>query len=147
MLRKINKTGLDLIKSFEGLSLKAYPDPGTGGHPWTIGYGHTGLDVVPGKVITEAEAEKLLQEDLGRFERAVTALVAVSLTDNQFAALVSFAFNCGAGNFRRSTLLKKVLLQDFSGAAAEFPRWDKAGGKALAGLTRRRLAEQELFLS
>lgn len=143
--RTISKEGLDLIKSFEGLSLKAYPDPGTGGAPWTIGYGHTGSDVSPGLVITEAKADELLRKDVARFEAGVRDLAGSHGTQHQFDALVSFAFNVGVENLRRSTLLRKHNEGDYSGAAAEFPKWNKAAGRVLAGLTRRRDAEARLY--
>lgn len=145
--REINKSGLDLIKSFEGKELKAYPDPGTGGAPWTIGYGHTGADVYPGLVITEAQAEDLLRSDLRKFEDAVFKLVGWHATDNQFSALVSFAFNVGAGEggLKTSTLLRKHNAGDYAGAKAEFGRWNKAAGRVLPGLTRRRAAEAALY--
>jgi GH24 family phage-related lysozyme (muramidase) len=112
---------------------------------WTIGYGHT-KTAEPGMVITEAQAEELLREDLAEFEEAVTEAVEVSINSNQFSALVSFCFNLGAGSLFQSTLLKLLNQGDFQGAADQFPRWDKAGGQALEGLTRRRKAERALFL-
>jgi len=142
----MNQAGIDLIKSFEGLELKAYPDPGTGGDPWTIGYGHTGPEVKPGLVWTQEEADAALVKDLDKFVSGVTALLTSSVTPNQFSALVSFAYNCGLANLKSSTLLKKVNAGDIAGAANEFPRWNKAAGKVLAGLTRRREAEKALFL-
>jgi lysozyme len=143
-MRKINQEGLELIKSFEGLELKAYKDiVGV----WTIGYGHTGSDVHEGLIITKEQAEELLKSDLSRFEKGVeTACSGLVLTDNQFAALVSFSYNLGLGNFNSSTLLKKLKSKDMIGASNEFQKWNKAGGKVVAGLTRRRLAEQDLFL-
>jgi len=146
-----NQAGLDLIKSFEGWRAKAYPDPATGGAPWTIGYGHTTAAGPPtvsrGLTITQDEGEAILERDLLAVERTVAGLVKVKLTDNQFAALVSFTFNLGGGNFRKSTLLKKVNAGDFAGAAKEFGKWNKADGKVMAGLTRRRAAEASLFLA
>ena len=141
---KTSQKGVDLIKHFEGLSLKAYKDSvGI----LTIGYGSTGPHVFPGQVITESQAETLLVKDLSRFEKGVTDLVKVPLNQNQFDALVSFSFNLGLSNLKSSTLLRKLNSMDYAGASAEFPRWDKAAGRVLAGLTRRRLAEKELFLS
>lgn len=139
--RRINAEGLDLIKEFEGLRLKAYLCPA---NVWTIGYGSTGAHVKPGMVITEAEAERLLREDLARFERAVAKACPVA-TDNQFAAIVSLAFNVGEAAIAKSTLVRKHTAGDYAGAALEFPRWNKAGGKVLAGLTRRRGREQALY--
>lgn len=141
---KISQKGINLIKQFEGLELKAYRDSvGV----LTIGYGSTGSHVSVGEVITEAQAETLLIKDLSRFESGVTELVKVPVTQNQFDALVSFSFNLGLGNLKSSTLLKKLNAKDYTGASKEFERWNKAGGKVLNGLTRRRLAEKELFLS
>jgi lysozyme len=141
-IKQIGKAGLDLIKSFEGLKLRAYLCPAK---VWTIGFGSTGPHVVPGKVITEAQADKLLQDDLDRFEAAVTRLVTVPLTQNQYDALVSFAFNVGISALERSTLLKRVNAKLFDQARAEFAKWNRAGGRPLAGLTRRRAAEAALF--
>ncbi|MEL0588157.1 MAG: lysozyme [Planktothrix rubescens PR222] len=138
----INSEGVNLIKSFEGMELEAYLDAVD---VWTIGYGHT-KTAEPGMVITEAQAEELLREDLAEFEEAVTEAVQVSINFNQFSALVSFCFNLGADSLFQSTLLKLLNQGDFQGAADQFPRWDKAGGQALEGLTRRRKAERALFL-
>lgn len=139
---KISKKGLDLIKTFEGLGLKAYKDSvGI----LTIGYGSTGSHVKPGMVITIEQAEELLKQDMSRFEKGVNDLVKVPLTQNQFDALVSFSFNLGLGNLKSSTLLRKLNASDYSGAASEFLRWNRAGGKVLNGLTRRRQAEKDMF--
>ncbi|MGR2682942.1 lysozyme [Chromobacterium haemolyticum] len=139
----ISANGIKLIQQFEGLRLKAYQDAvGV----WTIGYGHTGPDVTPGLVITQAQADALLARDLSRFETGVTRLVQVPLHQNQFDALVSFSYNLGLGSLQNSTLLRLLNQRDYAGAAAQFPRWNKAGGKVLPGLTRRRAAEQALFL-
>ena len=141
-MRRTNKAGLDLIKSFEGLRLKAYKDPvGV----WTIGYGHT-KTATPGTVISEPEAEALLRNDLAEAQGAVERLVKQPLTDNEYAALVSFVFNLGSGNLSRSTLLRRLNVGDRKGAADQFLVWNKAGGKVLAGLTRRRQAERTLFM-
>jgi lysozyme len=141
-IKQIGKAGLDLIKSFEGLKLRAYLCPAK---VWTIGFGSTGPHVTPGKVITEAQADELLQDDLDRFEKAVTRLVTVPLTQHQYDALVSFAFNVGISALERSTLLKRVNARLFDQARAEFAKWNRAGGRPLAGLTRRRAAEAALF--
>lgn len=143
MTMKISKNGIDLIKEFEGLELKSYVDSvGV----LTIGYGSTGSHVYPNQKITEKQAEELLLNDISRFEKGVNDFVKVPLNQNQFDALVSFSFNLGLGNLRSSTLLKKLNNKDYLGAANEFPRWNRAGGKVLNGLTRRRLREKELFL-
>lgn len=141
-IKQIGRAGLDLIKHFEGLKLRSYLCPAK---VWTVGYGSTGPHVKPGMVITEPQADKLLQDDLDRFERAVTQLVTVPLTQNQYDALVSFAFNCGIAALTKSTLLKRVNARQFDLVSAEFAKWNKGGGKVLAGLTRRRKAEAELF--
>lgn len=138
---KTSPKGISLIKEFEGLSLDAYL---CSAGVMTIGYGHTG-GVQKGDRITEKKAEELLQDDLKKFENGVLRLVRVPLNQNQFDALVSFAFNLGVGNLGKSTLLRKLNGGDFAGAATEFVRWNKAGGRELAGLTRRRNAEAELF--
>ena len=142
-----SKNGAHLTESFEGLRLTAYADPGTGGAPWTIGYGHTGLDVHPGLTITQEQAEELLMQDIKKAAAAVNAKVTGDITQEEFDALVDFVFNVGAGNFAASTLLKKVNSGDIHGAAAEFEKWDMAAGKHMAGLLRRRHAEAEEFLS
>jgi len=139
----ISKQGLELIKQFEGLRLKAYKCPAG---IWTIGYGHT-KGVYPGMTITEELADKFLVDDIWYFERGVESLVAVPLTQGQFDALVSFAFNVGADGLGDSTLLKKLNSGDYAGAADEFPKWVYSRGKKLKGLVRRRAAERELFLT
>ncbi|MCH0685594.1 lysozyme [Escherichia coli] len=143
---KTGSNGISLIKQFEGCKLKAYPDPATGGAPWTIGYGHTGLEVKPGLVWTQAQADAALIADLSVCENAVSHLVKVKITQNQFDALISFSFNLGSGNLASSTLLKKLNAGDYKGAADEFPKWNKAAGKVMNGLVARRTAERELFL-
>ena len=139
-----SQNGQVLIEKFEGLRLTAYQDMvGV----WTIGYGHTGPDVKPGLVISQQQAAQLLINDLARFNNGVNALVTVKLNQNQFDALVSFAFNLGVGSLKKSTLLRKLNAGDVQGAALQFKSWNKAGGKVLTGLTRRREAEMKLFLS
>lgn len=143
---KISDEGLEkLIKHFEGVSLKAYPDPGSGGGPWTIGYGHT-RGVKPEDICTELEACQFLLSDVQSFERAVEKMVNVPLTQFQFDALVSFAFNVGSANLKNSTLLKKLNQGDYVEASKEFDKWKFASGKALKGLLLRRNAESEWFL-
>ncbi len=143
--------GIALIKGFEGCRLTAYPDPGTGGSPWTIGYGWTlpvdGKPVRPGMTIDQATADRLLKTGLVSYENDVLKIVKVKLTQGQFDALVSLAYNIGSRVLSTSTLLKKLNAGDIKGAADEFLRWNKAGGKVLNGLTRRREAERALFLS
>jgi lysozyme len=142
-MRHINAEGIKVIKSHEGCSLKAYLCPAG---IWTIGYGHTGVDVHPGLTITSDAANDILASDLNRFEKGVEGLLFVDATDNQFSALVSFAFNVGLHNLTVSTLLKKFNAGDTHGAADEFARWTKAGGKELPGLVSRRRDERLLFL-
>jgi lysozyme len=138
---KTGPAGLHLIKTFEGLKLNAYRCPAG---VLTIGYGTT-AGVKPGQAITAAKAEELLAADLRKFEDTVNTSVAVPITQGQFDALVSLAYNIGSGAFRASTLLRKLNAKDYAGAAEQFPRWNRAGGKVLAGLTRRREAERKLF--
>lgn len=142
---KTSENGKRIIKEFEGFRANAYPDPGTGGAPWTIGWGHT-RGVKKGDKITKSQAEKFLTEDLKGPERTITNKVKVHLTQNQFDALASFIFNLGSGNFESSTLLKKLNKKDYKGAANEFLKWNRAAGRVLPGLTRRRKEERNLFL-
>lgn len=137
----LSPAGLALIKRFEGLRTEAYRCPAG---VWTIGYGST-RGVREGMRITEAQAESLLVEDCKRFERAVVGMVEVPITQGQFDALVSFAFNLGAEALRRSTLLRLLNQSRYAEAASQFPRWNKAGGRVLDGLTKRRAAERAMF--
>lgn len=141
--------GIALIKRFEGLELRAYPDPGTGGKPWTIGIGTTiypsGQAVKAGDVITEAQAEEYLRHDLARFEAAVNRLTGGVVTQGQFDALVSFAYNVGEAALKESTLLRLHGEGNYDAAAGQFARWNKAAGKVLTGLTRRRAAEAQTY--
>lgn len=135
---------LDIIKLHEGLHLDAYlPTPND---VPTIGYGHT-KGVKLGQRITVLQANQFLQEDIAWAEDAVNSLVKVRLNQNQFDALVSFVFNIGATAFEKSTLLRLLNSGDYTGAANQFPRWNKQNGKVLNGLTKRRKEEQALFLS
>ena len=136
----------DLIKEFEGCKLEAYPDPATHGEPITIGVGHTG-GVKLGDVITQEQADEYLVNDVAYSAKAVNQMVAVSITQNEFDALCSFAFNLGIGNLRNSTLLRKLNSGDKNNAANQFLVWNMAGGRLMAGLTRRREAERTLFLT
>ncbi len=140
----ISETGLELIKDHEGCVLTAYPDPGTGGDPWTIGYGST-RGVTQGMMITREEADARLREDVHNAEQCVNRSTNVILTQNQFDALVSFVFNVGCKAFQGSTLLRKLNAGDIDGAANEFQRWNKGGGKVLKGLVIRRKSEEETF--
>ena len=142
----INVASLNLIKSFEGCKLTAYLCPA---NVPTIGWGHTKTVTkadVGKKTITQSEADALLLSDLVTYENAVKRLVKVPLSENQYGALVSFTYNLGQGNLANSTLLKKLNAKDYKGAADEFSKWTKVGGKTLNGLVRRRAAERALFL-
>ena len=139
--------GIALIKEFEGCKLTAYQDSvGV----WTIGYGWTqpldGKPIRAGMTIKQETAERLLKTGLVSYESDVSRLVKVGLTQGQFDALVSFTYNLGARSLSTSTLLRKINAGDYAGAADQFLRWNKAGGKVLKGLTRRREAERALFL-
>ncbi|WP_438404399.1 lysozyme [Citrobacter freundii] len=140
--------GIALIKQFEGCRLTAYQDSvGV----WTIGYGWTqpvdGKPIRAGMTIKQETAERLLKTGLVSYENDMSRLVKVDLTQGQFDALVSFTYNLGARSLSTSTLLRKLNAGDYAGASDEFLRWNKAGGKVLNGLTRRREAERALFLS
>lgn len=145
----MNKAGIDLVKSFEGLRLTAYK---CSAGKDTIGYGNTfyedGSKVKPGDKITVDRAVKLLEFILDKFEDSVEKLVTPELNENQMAALVSFAYNCGVGNLKSSTLLKKVNADPNDPTIAdEFKKWTKAGGKVLTGLVKRRNAESILYFT
>ncbi|MCZ2328882.1 lysozyme [Bartonella sp. F02] len=145
-MRRISKEGLALIKQWEGLRLRAYQDAvGV----WTIGYGHTtkaGNPVVKeGMKITASQADGILRRDLAQFEHTVEREVFYSLTDEQFAALVSFCYNVGIEAFCNSTLLKKLNKGDYEAVPAELQKWTRAGGKRLQGLVHRRAAEAGLW--
>jgi lysozyme len=146
--------GRRVLEYFEGRENAAYPDPATGGDPWTIGVGHTGHDVFKGLVWSDDLVDKALSADLATFEHQVGQLLAGhAATQGQFDALTLFAFNVGADidadtiaeGLGDSTLLRKFLAGDMAGAAAEFAKWDRAAGKPMKGLRRRRAAERELF--
>lgn len=143
---KTSAKGREFIKGFEQLRLKAYPDPGTGGKPWTIGWGHT-KGVMQGDRITQEQAEAFFSEDLAVFELTVNSAIKRPMTQNQFDAMVSLAFNIGGPNFAQSTLVKKFNAGDVQGAADQFPRWKFANGNEMLGLIKRRAAEREMFLA
>ena len=143
---RISEQGKDFIKSFEGLRLKAYWDKD--GKVWTIGWGHT-RGVKQGMVITKAQAEQFLRDDLAPIERHLTAdLGEDGVLQCQFDALCSWIFNLrdGIRQYNTSTLRRKLKAGDYKGAANEFPRWCHSGGKVLPGLVTRRAAEQKMFL-
>ena len=152
----LSSAGVELIKHWERLRLIAYPDPATNGAPWTIGWGHTG-DVRPGDTITQAEAERLFRSDVAETVVAVNMLIDnAKVPQHEFNALVSFAFNVGPDidddllpeGLGDSTLLRLYRAGDVKGAAAEFMKWNRAGKprRPMLGLTRRRVAEQAMFL-
>ena len=149
--RAIGPAGIMLIKRFEGCArrlsdgrIAAYPDPGTGGAPWTIGWGATGGGIGPGTVWTQAECDERLRTDLVRYATQVAEALGDAWTNQaQFDALVSFHYNTGA--IRRATLTRRHVAGDHDAARAEFARWNRAGGRVLAGLTRRRAAEAALY--
>lgn len=135
-----------IIKQFEGCRLTAYPDPGSGGDPWTIGWGSTGDDIRRGVVWTQQQADQRLAKDVQEFGEKIAKLVdGVATSQQELDAMTSFAYNVGLGAFENSTLLKKHREGDKAGAAAEFGRWTKASGKVLAGLVKRRAAEADLY--
>lgn len=144
---EVSDNRLNFIRQFEGCELAAYQDAvGV----WTIGYGWTnpvdGVAIHEGMTITRQRADELLSEGVKLYERGVTDLVTAPLNQNQFDALVSFTYNVGISAFAGSTLLKKLNVRDYAGAADEFSKWVNAGGRQLAGLATRRAAERKLFL-
>ncbi|GAA5630062.1 hypothetical protein Acal02_00659 [Acinetobacter calcoaceticus] len=145
--RSISKAGINLITSFEDLKLDAYDD-GTG--TWTIGFGTTvypdGIRVQQGDYCTVEQAKSFFQHDLRRFQKAVNKAVLVTLSQNQFDALVSLSYNIGQNAFKNSTLLKYLNAGDYRAAADQFLVWNKGGGQILKGLVRRREVERTLFL-
>ncbi|ANU08574.1 lysozyme [Paraurantiacibacter namhicola] len=149
--RRIGPQGIALIKRFEGCARRladgrvaAYPDPGTGAAPWTIGWGATGAGIGPGTVWTQAQCDARLEADLARYAADVDrALGDAATTQAQFDALVSFHYNTGA--IARATLTRRHKAGDSAAAAREFARWNRAGGRVMKGLVRRREAEAELY--
>lgn len=147
MNMRVSPRGMQLTRLSEGCNLHSYPDPASGGAPFTCGYGHTGQDVKPGMTITQAQADAWLECDLARAAQVVNSLVHVYLNQNQFDALCDFVLNVGAGNFRSSTLLRLLNAGNFAAAADQFARWTQAAGKTMPGLVKRRAAERALFVS
>jgi lysozyme len=144
---KISDNGLSLIKKSEGTKLTAYLDPIS---KLTVGTGHLVLasdNIQLGDTISQERSDELLRNDLKSAEDTVNNLVKVQLTQNMFDSLCDFVYNCGSENFHTSTLLRKINAGLFQEAAEEFQKWNKAGGKVLPGLVKRREAEKELFLS
>lgn len=150
---KTSEAGRKFIQGFESCSLTAFHGKADRPNVWTIGWGRI-HGVKQGDVCTQAQADAWFDEDLASFEKAVNDLVLVPLTQGQFNALVSFAYNVGsdidadtvAEGLGDSTLLKKLNAGDYAGAADEFLKWNKANGIAVNGLTRRRKGEREMFL-
>jgi GH24 family phage-related lysozyme (muramidase) len=148
---RIGAGGITLIKRFEGCArlrrdglVEAYPDPASGGDPWTIGWGATGPGIGPGTVWTQEQCDARLERDLERYSAEVAqALAGAPTSQAQFDALVSFHYNTGA--IVRATLTRKHKAGDYAGAQAEFARWNRASGRILKGLTRRRSAEASLY--
>ncbi len=145
---RTGKQGIQIIQHFEGLKLRPYKCPAG---LWTVGYGTligNGKTLPPewNRLFTVSECTALLFEELRSKEKGILRYVRVPLTQNQFDAIVSFVYNLGLGAFQRSTLRRKINRGDFLGASQEFIKWNKAGGKVLAGLTRRRISETALFL-
>ena len=138
---------LRLIKKWEGCRLTAYPDPATGGDPWTIGWGSTGKGIGPGVQWTLEQADDRLSRDVGQFMGSVERMLRVKPEPNELGAMTSLAYNIWLGNFRSSTLLRKYNAGDKKGAAAEFLRWNRAAGKVMRGLTNRRADERGVFLA
>lgn len=141
---RINELGLALIKRFEGCRLTAYKDVGG---VWTCGWGSTGGDIAEGTVWTQDEADRRLIDHLKGLETSLSSLVGTKVNQNQFSAILCFAYNVGLGALKGSHLLIKVLAGDIPGAADEFLRWDKVHGVVVNGLHHRREAERELFLN
>ncbi|WP_319205630.1 lysozyme [uncultured Ilyobacter sp.] len=143
----MNQAGYDLLKNSEGLKLEAYLCPAG---KWTIGYGSTlyedGSKVKEGDSITKERAENLMINLLSKYEKDVKKLIKVQLDDNQFSALVDFTYNVGTGNFRNSTLLRKINSGEMVGASKEFERWVYSNKVKLPGLIKRRKEEKALFL-
>ena len=141
---RISETGLKLIADFEGCELAAYPDPGSGGAPWTIGFGHT-AGVKPGDTCTHEQAMAWLRADVANAEGDVSRLVSAPLAQHQFDALVSFTFNLGGGNLAKSTLLRRLNSQAYAEVGRQFDVWNRGPQGVMPGLVRRRAVERALF--
>ena len=142
----MNQAGIDLLKRFEGFCPAAYPDPATGGEPYTIGYGFT-TGVELGDTITREDAEIRLKFEVAAFESDVSKLVTRTPDPNQLAAMVCLAYNIGLGNFSSSTMLRLHNSGDLYGAANEILLWNRAAGHVMQGLINRREAERSLYLA
>ncbi len=144
--RRISPKGMALIHSFESCKLDAYPDPGSrDGHPWTIGWGSTGADVKRGLRWTQQQCDERFARDIGKYEAAVDKAAGAPTNQNQFDAMVSLTYNIGIKGFQGSTVLRKHKAGDHLAAARAFLMWNKNDGKVMRGLTRRRLAESDLY--
>lgn len=142
----LSDDGVAVAHHYESCRLEAYPDPGSkDGNPWTIGWGHTGPEVVKGLVWTQQKADDTFRVDVGSVERDVLEQLKVKVTQGQFDALVLFVYNVGANAFFKSTMRYMINNGDFEGAVKEFARWNKNDGRAMKGLTRRRASEAALF--
>lgn len=142
-MKTTSQAGINLIKQFEGFRSEAYLCPAK---IWTVGYGTT-KNVHQGMVVTEGQAETFLFDDVKIFEKTINECVIVPLTQNQFDALVCFVYNVGPGNFKSSTLMKKLNAGEYSAVPSELEKWNKGGGKVLPGLVKRRQAEANLWNS
>ena len=150
-IREIGPAGIALIRKWEGCAkrcddgrFEAYPDPASGGDPWTIGWGSTGADIAPGLIWTQAQCDARLERDLGRYARDVSkAIGATPTTPGQFDALISFHYNTGA--IAKATLTKLHRAGQIGAARAEFGKWINAGGRVMQGLIKRRAEEARLY--
>lgn len=148
MLRTINPAALAILRGAEYCRLAAYPDPGSGGDPWTIGWGATGPDIRAGLVWTQAQADARLVQDLRQLAAQMTqACGAAPTSGNQFGAMCSLAYNIGLRHFLGSSVLRLHHAGEHHDAAAAFGAWNKGGGRVLPGLVRRRAAEAALYLT
>ena len=138
---------LPLIKRFEGLRLAAYPDPASGGDPWTIGYGATGEGIGHGVTWTQDQADSDLLTRVSKLAAEVCGVVTTALPDPSIAACVSLAYNIGFHAFAGSTVLRKINADDYRGAADAFGMWNKAAGRVFIGLVKRRTEEMQAFLA
>ncbi|WP_260928231.1 lysozyme [Novosphingobium sp. 9] len=153
MTRTISDPGKAFIQTREGYAkdigdgrVQAYPDPGTGSAPWTIGWGSTGPDIVKGTIWTRAQAQARFDAHVAEFVAGVDRLIGTApTTQNQFDAMVSLAYNIGLTGFGQSTVLRKHKASDYAGAAAAFALWNKAGGRVMQGLVNRRAAEAKVY--
>jgi len=149
-IEQAEELALSIAKPFEGFEANPYPDPGTGAEPWAIGFGST-YDAFDKPVTSEtpaisySDACNLAMRDMHRAFQAIARDIAAPLTEHEIAAVMDFVYNVGAGNFKNSTLLRMINAKQYALAARQFERWDEAGGKVMAGLLRRRIAEEELF--